>query len=228
MNTTKAFKEYQRNKFYNSIKEKTTELGFDPKYLPQEKDRTNFGYKLDWQNKTKEAESLLSKNGLEVYLVDSKNNPILTPNPHVPERPIGSQVKPGVSYERTYVTKRIKKSKTDFALYNNIKNYYESNNRFFNFTKKRFVKNPPVYEIIEFFNTDIILNLKLESIKKVPSSQESILDLRIDILSSRECVINGGLPSTNNFSYMLFGGNSSSEDPITVEEWCTTNQPNYY
>ena len=181
MNTTKAFKEYQKNKFYNSIKEKTTELGFEPKYLPQEKDRTNFGYKLDWQNKTKEVESLLSKNGLEVYLVDSKNNPILTPNPPTTERPVGSQSKPGISYEKTYITKRIKKSKTDFALYNNIKNYYESNNRFFDFTKKRIVKNPPVYEVIE-----------------------STLDLRIDILSSKECIINGGSPSTNNFSYMLF------------------------
>lgn len=204
MNTTEAFKQYQKNKFYNSIKKKTTELGFDPKYLPQEKDRTNFGYKLDWENKTKEVEYLLSKNGLEVYLVDSKNDPILTPNPYTPERPVGSQSKPGISYDKTYRTKRIKKSKTDFALYNNIKNYYESNNRFFDFTKKRVVKNPPVYEVIE-----------------------SVLDLRIDILSSKECVINGGSPSTNNFSYMLFGGNSSSDDPITVEEWCTINQPNY-
>jgi hypothetical protein len=205
MNTTEAFKQYQKNKFYNSIKKQTTELGFDPKYLPQEKDRTNFGYKLDWENKTKEVEYLLSKNGLEVYLVNSKNDPILTPNPHTPERPVGSQSKPGISYEKTYRTKRIKKSRTDFALYNNIKNYYESNNRFFDFTKKRVVKNSPVYDVIE-----------------------SVLDLRIDILSSKECIINGGSPSINNFSYMLFGGNSSSDDPITVEEWCATNQPNYY
>lgn len=228
MNTTNAFKQYQKNKFYNSIKEKTTELGFDPKYLPQEKDRTNFGYKLDWENKTKEVEYLLSKNGLEVYLVDSKNDPILTPSPPTPERPVGSQSKPGISYNKTYITKRIKKSKTDFALYNNIKNYYESNNRFFNFTKKRVVANPPVYDIIEYFTTDIKINLKLESIKKIPVVQESILNLRIDILSSRECVINGGSPSTNNFSYILFGGNSTSEDPATIEEWCAVNQPNYY
>lgn len=230
MKTTEAFKIYQRNKFYSSIKNKTKELGFRPNYIQIDRDRTNFGYKLDWDEKTKEIESLLSENGLEVYLVDSKNNPILESRPPTPERPIGSPNKPGTTYEQVHKTKRIRNSKTDFALYNNIKNYYEANKKFFKseFIKKRKVSGQPVYEIIDYFFTDINLNLKLISTKKIPISETSTLNLKIDILSARECVINGGIPTTNNFAYMLFGGNSLSESPITLEEWCAINQPKFY
>jgi hypothetical protein len=249
MKTTNSFKQYNKNKFYNSIFIKTKELGFKPQYLPQEKDRTNFGYKLDWEKKTKEVESLLSKNGLEVYLKDASNNPILQLITTSTERPTGSQQLPTTHYEKIYRTKRIKKSKNDVALYTNIKNYYESNNRFADFTRKKKTSiSPPTYDVIAYFFTDLYLNLKLVSTKNLSEINTSTVDLNIDVLnkknkiyvtfseidlnvyvtSSRECLINGGNPPTNNFAYMLLGGKTDSEDKITIEEWCQINQPSFY
>ena len=68
MRQNTAFKNYSSNKFYQSIKNKTNEIGFAPDYLSNEKDRTNFGNKLDWQQKTKEVESLLNRNGFPVSI----------------------------------------------------------------------------------------------------------------------------------------------------------------
>lgn len=235
MKTTNIFKEYYKNKFYYSVYAKTIELGFDPKYLPNEPDRTNFGNKLDWKNKTKEVESLLSKSGFKVFVKNSKGIPILSKTPTS-------------AGDKTYKIKRILKSKNDVSLYTNIKNYYESNNRFFNFSRrsKQSVLPPtPTYEIIKYFFTDLFLNIKLLSTKNTSIVHDSSIDLNIDIFSRKnklystfselnlniyidnvkECMINGGKPKTKNFGYMLLGGNPNNSNPLTLEEWCDINQP---
>ena len=248
MRNNNAFKLYNRNKFYTSILANTRDLGFEPKYLPNDNDRTNFGNKLDWENKTKEIEFLLRKNGLEVPFRDSKWNPILVDVPEIPERPVGSPPKYKTKKEKIYKTKKILKSKNDASLYTNIKNYYESNNRFSYFYKKRIVRNPTNYEIIEHFFTDLYLNIQLLSQKNLSSTINTIVDLNIDILSKknkiyltfseldlnlyvesiRECVIKGGSPNTNNFGYMLLGGNANTPNQATLDQWCQVNQNTTY
>lgn len=254
MKTTNAFKQYNRNKFYNSIFVKTVELGFAPKYLPNEKDRTNFGNKLDWENKTKEVESLLNSNGLQVLLTDYSGEPIY--NSYVyptrekaKELPVGVSPKYVVKKEKIYKTKRILKSKNDVSLYTNIKNWYEANNKFDDFRRiKRKIVNPKVYEIIEYFFTDLYLNLTILSNKNIANIIESTVELNVDVFSkkykiystlseldlyvyvrsTKECVINGGIPPTNNFAYFLLGGDPNTSNPMTLEEWCRVNQKEFY
>lgn len=253
MKTTNVFKQYNRNKFYNSIYTKTVELGFAPKYLPNEKDRTNFGNKLDWENKTKDVEALLSKNGLQVVFTDYAGNPIYNSyvyptREQVKELPIGAKPKYVVKKEKIYKTKRILRSKNDVSLYTNIKNWYEANNKFDDFRRIRKNIKPPNHEIIEYFFTDLYLNLTILSNKHLATTIESTVDLNIDIFSkkhklystfseldlyvyvksNKECVINGGIPTTNNFAYFLLGGKPDTENPLSIEEWCKVNQTEFY
>ena len=313
MKQNTAFKNSNSNKFYQSVKTKTTEIGFSPIYLANEKDRTNFGNKLDWQQKTKEVESLLIKKGLPVSvsaanpgskkflgtytvasqlvvlesIIDSASKKIITkdlfpgmyvfgygikPDTVIQKIQSGNRIilskKPSASGTKTIyfseknltaggsdiVNKKIRRSKNDSALYLNIKNYYESNNRFFDFTRNKKIVFPPVptptptgYEVIAYFLSDLYIDLSLLSTKSQLYNTYSTVDLNIDIQTRKtklysnysevnlnisfdnlgECIINGGRPPTDNFSFMLFGGKPNSEDLISIEEWCRITQNNF-
>lgn len=301
MNT--AFKNSNSNKFYQSVKTKTKEIGFAPDYLANEKDRTNFGNKLDWQQKTKEAESLLSRNGLPVSvsainpgskkflgtytvasqlvvlesIIDSRSKKIITKDlfpgmyvfgygikPYTVIKKIqsGNRIilsqKPSVSGTKTIYfsennltdggndarIKRINRSKNDSSLYLNIKNYYESNNRFFDFTRYALGTDR---NIVAYFLSDLYVDISLLSTKTKLYCEYSALNLNVDIETRksklygikselnlnisfdilRECIINGGHPITNNFSFMLFGGKPNTENLISVEQWCRITQNNF-
>ena len=294
------FKNSNSNKFYQSVKTKTTEIGFKPNYLTNEKDRTNFGNKLDWQQKTKEVESLLSKKGLPVSvsaanpsskkflgiytvasqlvvlesIINSGSKKIITkdlfpgmyvfgygikPDTVIQKIQSGNRIllskKPSASGTKTIYfsennltgggddikKKRINRSKNDSSLYLNIKNYYESNNRFFDFTRNG-NKN-----IIAYFLSDLYVDISLLSTKTKLYVEYPALDLNVDIETRksklynsnselnlnisfdilRECIINGGHPPTNNFSFMLFGGKPNTENLISVEQWCRITQNNF-
>jgi hypothetical protein len=301
MNT--AFRNSSSNKFYQSVKNKTKEIGFAPDYLANEKDRTNFGNKLDWQQKTKEAESLLSKNGFSVSvsscnpgsmkflgtytiasnlvslekLIESGSKKIITkdlfpgmyvfgygirPNTVIQKIQSGNRIllskKPSSSGTKTIYfsennltdgggdvrTKRINRSKNDSSLYLNIKNYYESNNRFFDF--KRYASGTDK-SIVAYFLSDLYVDISLLSTKTKLYFEYSTLDLGVDVETTKsklynknselnlnisfdilgECIINGGHPPTNNFSFMLFGGKPNTENLISVEQWCRITQNNF-
>ena len=300
MRQNTAFKNYSSNKFYQSIKNKTNEIGFAPDYLSNEKDRTNFGNKLDWQQKTKEVESLLNRNGFPVSisainpgsmkflgtytvastlvslekLIESGSKKIITkdlfpgmyvfgygikPDTVIQKIQSGNRIllskKPSASGTKTIYfsennltgggddikKKRINRSKNDSSLYLNIKNYYESNNRFFDFTRNG-NKN-----IIAYFLSDLYVDISLLSTKTKLYVEYPALDLNVDIETRksklynsnselnlnisfdilRECIINGGHPPTNNFSFMLFGGKPNTENLISVEQWCRITQNNF-
>jgi len=306
MRQNTAFKNSNSNKFYQSIKDKTKELGFSPNYLSNEKDRTNFGNKLDWQEKTKDVESLLSKNGFPVSvsasnprsmkflgtytvastlvnlkkIVESGSKKIITkdlfpgmyvfghgiqPDTVIAKIQSGNRIllssKPTSSGTRTIYfseknltsgesdikTKRINRSKNDSALYLNIKNYYESNNRFFDFTRNG--NKPGDRGVVAYFLSDLYININLLSTKTQLYSAYSAVDLNVDIETRRsrlynnnselnlnisfdnldlgKCIINGGRPFTDNFSFMLFGGKPNTENLISVEEWCRITQNNF-
>lgn len=310
MNT--ALRNSNSNKFYRSIKNKTIELGFNPSYLPNEKDRTNFGNNLDWQQKTKDVESLLSRNGMPISvsagnpasvkflgtytiasqlvnlknIIDSGSRRVITtdlfkgmyvfghgikPNTTIKEIQSGNRIllskKPSISGTKTIYfclnnlngnsddirIKRIKRSKNDSSLYLNIKNYYESNNRFFDFTRNQNFHVPPPtptptgYEVIAYFLSDLYISLSLLSTKSKLYEVYSTVDLNAEVETKRnrlytnysevnlnvsfdylgECIINGGHPNTTNFSFMLFGGNSGTEDLISIEQWCKITQNNF-
>jgi hypothetical protein len=303
MRPNAAFKNFNSNKFYQSIRTKTNEIGFAPDYLSNEKDRTNFGNKLDWQQKTKDVESLLSKNGFPVSvsasnprslkflgtytvastlvslekIIESGSKKIITkdlfpgmyvfgygirPNTVIKKIQSGNRIllskKPSSSgtksiyFSESNLTggsddiqiKRINRSKNDSSLYLNIKNYYESNNRFFNFTRIGFGTDRNIvayflsdlYVDISLLSTktklnyeysDINLNIDIETRKSKLHSINSELNINISFDILRECVINGGRPPTNNFSFMLFGGKPDTENLISVEEWCRVNQNNF-
>jgi hypothetical protein len=310
MNT--ASRNSNSNKFYQSIKNKTNEIGFAPNYLSNEKDRTNFGNKLDWQQKTKNVESLLSKKGMPVSvsagnpgskkflgtytiasqlvslenLIEPGSRRTITkdlfpgmyvfgygikPDTVIQKIQSGNRIllskKPSASGTKTIYfsennlteggedikTKRIGRSKNDSALYLNIKNYYESNNRFFDFTRNKKIvfpvptPTPTGYEVIAYFLSDLYIDLSLLSTKSQLFSTYSTVDLKTEIETRKsklysnysevnlnisfdnlgECIINGGRPFTDNFSFMLFGGKPNSENLISIEQWCRITQNNF-
>ena len=315
MKQNTAFKNSNSNKFYQSVKTKTTEIGFKPNYLTNEKDRTNFGNKLDWQQKTKEVESLLSKKGLPVSvsaanpgskkflgiytvasqlvvlesIINSGSKKIITkdlfpgmyafgygikPDTVIQKIQSGNRIilskKPSASGTKTIYfseknltgggsdikKKKIGRSKNDSSLYLNIKNYYESNNRFFDFTRNKKIVFPPAptptptgYEIIAYFLSDLYIDLSLLSTKSQLYNTYSTVDLNVGVQTRKsklysnysevnlnvsfdgnnigECIINGGRPFTDNFSFMLFGGKPNNEDLISIEEWCRITQNNF-
>jgi hypothetical protein len=311
MNTT--FRNSNSNKFYQSIKNRTTEIGFAPNYSSNEKDRTNFGNKLDWQEKTKNVESLLSKKGMPVSvsavnpgskkflgtytiasqlvvlesIINSGAKKIITkdlfpgmyvfgygikPDTVIQKIQSGNRIllskKPSASGTKTIYfseknltgggsdirQKKIGRSKNDSSLYLNIKNYYESNNRFFDFTRNKTIVFPPTptptptgYEVIVYFISDLYIDLSLLSTKSQLYSTYSTVDLNAAVQTSKsklysnysevnlnisfdnlgECIINGGRPFTDNFSFMLFGGKPNTEDLISIEQWCRITQNNF-
>jgi hypothetical protein len=312
MKPNTSFKNSNSNKFYQSIKNKTSEIGFAPDYLANEKDRTNFGNKLDWQQKTKDVEFLLSKKGLSVSvaainpgskkflgsytvasqlvclqeIVGSGSNKTITknlspgmyvfgygikPNTTIKKIQSGNRIiisqKPVSSGFRTIYfsennltgeagdvkSKRMGRSKNDSSLYLNIKNYYESNNRFFDFTRNKTIVFPPPtptptgYEVIAYFLSDLYVDLSLISTKSLLYDVHSTVDLNVEVETRKsklysnysevnlnisfdqlgECIIDGGHPITNNFSFMLFGGKPNTEGLISIEQWCRITQNNF-